>query len=88
MYVPSIAPGSLMLYSGAAFPAWQGDLLSGALKLQHINRIIMDENGMPVGEERLLEDLNERVRALLSDSQGNIYFSGDSGNIYKLSPAL
>lgn len=88
VYVPSIAPGSLMLYFGAAFPAWQGDLLSGALKLQHINRIIMDENGMPVGEERLLEDLNERVRALLSDSQGNIYFSGDSGNIYKLSPAL
>lgn len=87
VYEPSIAPGSLLYYSGEAFPAWQGDLFSGALKLQHLNRIIMDENGMPAGEERLLEDLNERVRALLSDSQGNLYFSADSGNLYKISPA-
>jgi glucose/arabinose dehydrogenase len=87
VYVPSIAPGSLLYYSGEAFPAWQGDLFSGALKLQHLNRIILDENGMPTGEERLLEDLNERVRALLSDSQGNLYFSADSGNLYKISPA-
>ncbi|WP_143760206.1 PQQ-dependent sugar dehydrogenase, partial [Colwellia marinimaniae] len=38
-YVPSIAPGSLLRYSGNAFPRWQGNLLAGALKLTHINRI-------------------------------------------------
>ncbi|MDO6763084.1 PQQ-dependent sugar dehydrogenase [Agarivorans sp. 1_MG-2023] len=86
VYVPSIAPGSLIHYSGNAFPAWQGDLFSGALKLQHLNRIIINEQGIPVGEERLFEDLNERIRALAVDKNGYIYFSADSGNLYKVSP--
>ena len=32
-YTPSIAPGSLLLYTGQAFPNWQGNLFAGALKL-------------------------------------------------------
>ncbi|WP_432452646.1 MULTISPECIES: PQQ-dependent sugar dehydrogenase [unclassified Agarivorans] len=86
VYIPSIAPGSLLSYTGAAFPAWQGDLFSGALKLQHLNRIIMNQQGMPVGEERLFEDLGERIRALTVDPQGYLYFTADSGNLYKISP--
>ncbi|MGY5452540.1 PQQ-dependent sugar dehydrogenase [Agarivorans sp. MS3-6] len=86
VYVPSIAPGSLLRYSGTAFPAWQGDLFSGALKLQHLNRIVMSPQGMPVGEERLLEGLGERIRALTVDPQGNIIFTADSGNLYKMRP--
>ncbi|SVC40219.1 uncharacterized protein METZ01_LOCUS293073, partial [marine metagenome] len=42
-YIPSIAPGSLMQYTGEAFPEWQGDLFAGALKLRHINRIELDQ---------------------------------------------
>ena len=85
-YVPSIAPGSLLRYSGNAFPKWQGNLLAGALKLTHINRISLDTQGHAVGEERLLQDLNERVRALAESPEGWLYFSTDSGLILRLRP--
>ncbi|MDC0239618.1 PQQ-dependent sugar dehydrogenase [Candidatus Thioglobus sp.] len=85
-YIPSIAPGSLMQYTGEVFPEWQGDLFAGALKLRHINRIELDQEGNVIGEERLMEDLNERIRALLQSPEGWIYFSTDSGNIYVIKP--
>ncbi|HIF88502.1 MAG TPA: PQQ-dependent sugar dehydrogenase [Candidatus Thioglobus sp.] len=86
VYVPSIAPGSLLLYSGTAFPEWQGDLFTGALKLRHLNRIGLDDDGVAIAEERLFEDLNERIRALVQSPEGWIYFSTDNGNIYRIQP--
>lgn len=86
VYIPSIAPGSLMLYNGAAFPAWRGNLFAGALKLRHLNRISLAPNGEVVGEERLLEDLGERIRAVLEGPEGWIYLSTDSGRILRLRP--
>ncbi|MDX5333015.1 MAG: PQQ-dependent sugar dehydrogenase [Gammaproteobacteria bacterium] len=86
VYTPSIAPGSLLLYSGKAFPAWEGDLFSGALKLRHLNRVELNEKGEAVGEERLLQDLNDRIRALAESPEGWIYFSTDSGHIYRIRP--
>lgn len=86
-YTPSIAPGSLMLYSGKAFPAWKGNLFAGALKLKHINRVVLDRNARVIGEERLLKDMNERIRALAESPRGWIYFSTDSGKIFRIKPA-
>ena len=54
VYIPSIAPGSLLIYNGKALPGWTGNLLSGALKLQHINRIVLSEEGEVIKEEHLL----------------------------------
>ena len=86
-YIPSIAPGSLIQYTGEAFPEWKGDLFAGALKLRHINRIKLDQEGTAIAEERLMEDLNERIRELLQSPEGWIYFSTDSGNIYVIKPS-
>jgi glucose/arabinose dehydrogenase len=86
VYTPSIAPGSLLLYSGDAFPKWRGNLLSGALKLQHLNRVVFDSAGQAVKEERLLQDLAERIRAVLQSPEGWIYLSTDSGRILRLRP--
>jgi len=85
-YIPSIAPGSLMQYTGDTFPEWKGNLFAGALKLRHINRIELDQKGNAIAEERLMEDLNERIRALLESPEGWIYFSTDSGSIYVIKP--
>ena len=74
-------------YTSEAFPEWQGDLFAGALKLRHINRIELDQEGNTIAEERLMEDLNERIRALLQSPEGWIYFSTDSGNIYVIKPS-
>lgn len=85
-YVPSIAPGSLLYYSGNAFPEWKGALFSGALKLRHINIIKINETGRAQSEQRILENLNQRIRALTQSQDGLIYFSTDSGKIFVLKP--
>ena len=85
-YTPSIAPGSLLLYSGNAFPNWQGNLFSGALKLRHINRVTLNKEGKAINEERLLIDLDKRIRALVENPKGWLYFSTDSGEIYVIRP--
>ena len=86
-YVPSIAPGSLIVYSGKAFPDWKGNLFSGALAKRHLNRVEIDPDGNAVAEERLLEKLRERIRAIVESPEGWIYLSTDMGKILRLSPA-
>ncbi len=83
-YVPSIAPSSLLLYQGKAFPKWQGNLFAGALAMTHLNRIILDKSGKAVAEERLLGGLDERIRNVIADWQGNILVATDSGRILRL----
>jgi aldose sugar dehydrogenase len=86
VYIPSIAPGSLLLYSGKAFPQWRGNLFSGALVMRHLNRVVVGESGEAVTEERLLEDLEERIRAVVESPEGWLYLSTDSGKILRLRP--
>ncbi|MCH6566484.1 MAG: PQQ-dependent sugar dehydrogenase [Proteobacteria bacterium] len=86
VYIPSIAPGSLLLYSATAFPQWQGNLFSGALKLRHLNRVSISIDNKAIAEELLLGDLNERIRALAQSPEGWIYFSTDSGKIIRMRP--
>ena len=86
VYIPSIAPSSLLLYTGKAFPRWQGSLFAGALKLKHLNRITLNSQGDDTGEERLLGALNERIRSLSQSPEGWIYVGTDSGNILRIVP--
>ncbi|MDX1452277.1 MAG: PQQ-dependent sugar dehydrogenase [Oleiphilaceae bacterium] len=82
-YDPSIAPGSLLLYRGSRISAWQGSLLAGALKLTHINQLKLHATQAKVlREQRWFEDQRERVRSLLEDAAGRVYFGTDSGRIY------
>lgn len=86
VYVPSIAPSSLLLYSGKAFPKWEGNLFAGALVLRHLNRVVVDNAGKAIKEERLLESMDERIRALVESPEGWIYLSTDSGMILRIRP--
>ncbi|MCL1060708.1 PQQ-dependent sugar dehydrogenase [Shewanella benthica] len=85
VYTPSIAPSSLLLYSGRAFSAWRGDLLSGALKLTHLNRVVLDGERAS-SEQRLLTQLKQRIRQIIEDDQGYLLIATDSGSIYRLKP--
>ncbi|RMF19537.1 MAG: PQQ-dependent sugar dehydrogenase [Gammaproteobacteria bacterium] len=84
-YVPSIAPGSLMLYSGTRFPQWKGDLFAGALAQTHLNHVDLDAHGQVVAEYRWLTDLGERMRAVTESPEGDLLISTDSGRILQLS---
>lgn len=84
-WVPSIAPCGLSFYSGKIFKAWKGSLFSGALKLQHLNRLSFNGYSL-VKEQRLLQDLKMRIRHVKEGPLGNIYVSTDSGMILRLTP--
>tara|TARA_R110001606_G_scaffold11354_6_gene49292 strand:- start:2217 stop:3320 length:1104 start_codon:yes stop_codon:yes gene_type:complete len=88
VYVPSIAPGSLIQYMGNAFPQWHNNLLAGALKLQHLNRIVLDDNDQAISETRLLRNVQGRIRNIIESPEGWLYVSTDDGRILKISPAL
>jgi|GEM_PF-3698435 len=62
------------------------NLFAGALKLRHLNRIVLSVDGQAIDEERLLEDFGERIRALATSSEGWIYLSTDSGQILRMRP--
>ena len=86
VYIPSIAPSSLLLYRGAAFPHWQGNLFAGALKLEHLNRIVLDGAGKANTEERLLRARNERIRTLTESPEGWLYLTTENGKILRIKP--
>ncbi len=87
VYIPSIAPSSLAIYRGNAFPRWQGHLFSGALRGQHLNVVSLDEVDQPQEEQRLLAELNERIRSVTTGPDGFIYLSTDSGRLLVMRPA-
>ena len=84
-YTPSIAPCGFLIYSGKKFTKWKHDMFSGALALQHLNRLKV-VNQKVLQEERLLQDLRFRVRSVIEGPQGFIYISVDGGNILRLKP--
>lgn len=86
VYIPSIAPSGLLLYRGNRYPELDGKLLTGALKLTHINVVTLDASHQAVAESRLLESLDERIRDIRRSPDDWIYFTTDSGNIYRLLP--
>ena len=83
-YVPSIAPSSLLLYTGDKYPGWNGSLIAGALAGQHLNVVSVDSAGNTTGERRYLTDLGERIRAIVQDPGGAIFLSTDSGRLLVL----
>ena len=84
-FAPSIAPGSLLIYSGKKFPKWKGDFFSGALALTHLNKLKF-LNKKVLDEQRLLSSLGFRFRHVIEGPQGFIYTSVDQGMILRISP--
>jgi glucose/arabinose dehydrogenase len=85
VYVPSIAPSTLHIYKGSAYPEWNNHFFQGALVLQHLNVIeIKDNKLVPGSEERLFQNKYGRIRHVAQSPSGKLYFSTDSGAIYRI----
>ncbi|MDP1584394.1 MAG: PQQ-dependent sugar dehydrogenase [Bradyrhizobium sp.] len=87
-WVPSIAPSGLAFYSAKLFPKWTGSLFTGALAGKMLVRLHL--NGTTVtSEERLLPNLNERIRDVRQGPDGALWLLTDSsaGRILRVSPA-
>ena len=87
-WVPSISPSGLTIYDGERFPAWRGSVFAGALSAELLVRLEV-EGGRVVVEERMLEDLEERIRDVRQGPDGLIYLLTDhpEGMLLRLEPA-
>jgi glucose/arabinose dehydrogenase len=87
-WVPSIAPSGLAFYDGNLFPAWSGHLFAGALAGQALVRLELDGDKV-VKEERLLQQLRERIRDVRQGPDGALWLATDNspGRILRVAPA-
>lgn len=86
-WTPSVSPSGMMFYSGDRFPAWKGDLFVGALNGMSLIRLDV-ENGKIIKEERLLQNLEERIRDVAQGPDGLIYLltDSDAGRVLRAEP--
>jgi glucose/arabinose dehydrogenase len=87
-WVPSIAPSGMAFYTGSLLPAWRGNLFVGALAGRLLARLELD-GGKVVKEERLLQQLGERIRDVRQGPDAALWLLTDSssGRILRLAPA-
>jgi glucose/arabinose dehydrogenase len=73
---PAISPAGLMLYTGAMFPEWQGDLFLGGLSSQALIRVDVNGTGAAKGDQW---PMNARIREVEQGPDGAIYLLEDGG---------
>lgn len=76
-WTPAIAPSGLAIVNDPGSP-WHGDLLVGAMRAQHLRRVVVDHSGDApevVAEHLLYEREFGRIRAVEQAPDGSIWFS-------------
>jgi glucose/arabinose dehydrogenase len=86
-WTPDIAPAGIAFYTGKLFPAWQGDVFVSALVGRYVIRLVLNGERV-IGEQRLLTELNTRIRGINEGPDGALYVmtDGNDGKILKLVP--
>lgn len=79
-WTPSIAPAGLIRYRGEMFPEWKGDFLIAALAGRGLWRVRLDPFDRLIEQEKLLNDLGERLREVREAPDGSIWLGTDSRN--------
>ena len=87
-WVPiSIAPSGMAFLTSDRYPGWQGQLFIGSLRAEALIRIELDGRTV-VHQERLLKNLNERIRDVRQGPDGYLYLLTDNpdGRLLRLLP--
>jgi glucose/arabinose dehydrogenase len=87
-WVPSINPGNLVFYGGDRLPAWRGDMLMAAMG-RTLLRVHFDAAGKPTHQERMLTELEQRLRDVREGPDGLVYVLTDetAGAMLRIEPA-
>jgi aldose sugar dehydrogenase len=75
-WMPSLAPSSLMFYTGDRFPAWKGQLLVGGLFGRQLQRVALEQPPLQAERrESLLVQLGARIRDVGQGPDGYVYIA-------------
>ena len=87
-FVPSINPGNLVFVDSKKFPEWRGNMLMATMT-RSLLRATFDKDGKPTGQEKMLTDLNQRLRDVRQGPDGLLYVLTDetAGAMLKIEPA-
>jgi glucose/arabinose dehydrogenase len=79
----SVAPSNVVVYDGAGFPEWRGQLFIGSLAGQRLWRVVVS-GGRFASCEAMLGALNKRIRDVRQGPDGWLYVATDDGEIHRV----
>ena len=82
-WTPSISPSAMEFYTGNKIKAWKNNLFLACLSGMHLRKLVLKGNKV-ISQEKLFADLQERIRNVRTGLDGYLYFSTDSGKLYKV----
>ena len=85
---PVISPGGLIVYSGAMFPDWKGNIFIGGLSSKALIRVAVDGD---TAREAARYDMGDRIREVEQGPDGALYVledgeRGGKGRLLRLTP--
>jgi glucose/arabinose dehydrogenase len=94
LWVPSIAPTGITVYTGDKIPAWRNNLFVGSARIGEIprsgglERVVLNDKLEELRRERLLGDLHQRIRDVRQGPDGLLYVitDEDDGVLLRIEP--
>lgn len=94
LWVPSIAPTGMAVYTGDKIPAWRGNLFVGSARIGEIprtgglERVVLNDDLEEIRRERLLSALHQRIRDVRQGPDGLLYVitDEDDGVLLRIEP--
>ena len=85
-WTPSPGASGLEFYTGDKFPDWRGNLFSGGLASRDVRRVVLNEQGQAIQQERL--EIGRRVRDVRQGPDGFLYLLTDEqdGELLRVVP--
>ncbi|SVB31619.1 uncharacterized protein METZ01_LOCUS184473, partial [marine metagenome] len=85
----------MTFYTGEHFPAWQGNLFVGSMRVGelahtgHLQRIVFNRRGQEIRRESLLAELKQRIRDVRPGPDGYLYLltEEDDAVLLRIEPA-
>lgn len=82
-YVPSISPSGCAFLTKDFYPEFKGNLFLANLSGEHLRRIEIKDKKI-IKEEEMFKEMDKRFRSVKEAPNGELYFSTDDGELFKL----